>query len=153
MIKTLLCATFALGSSLGLMAADAFTGSWTLDIARSSFASDYEVPKGATLTFTERDANRIQVLTRIAADGTPTSTEWAAPLAGGIVTFPAGRGPNGGASLKAADEKTLVMTQNLPQGKAGARRTYHVSADGETLTLTIVREDRQERAKMAFSRR
>ena len=153
MIKKLLCATLALGSSLGLLlAADAFTGSWKLDIARSTFASDYPVPKEATLTFTEQRANRIQVLTRIAADGSATSTEWNAPLTGGIVTFPAGQGPNGGASLRVANDKTLVMNQNLPQGKAGASRTYQVSANGETLTLTIVREDRQERAKMAFSR-
>jgi hypothetical protein len=154
MIKKLLCATLALGSSVGLLlAADAFTGGWQLDIARSTFASDYTVPKEATLTFTEQGANRIQVLTRVAADGSATSTEWNAPLSGGVVTFPAGQGPNGGASLRVADNRTLVMTQNLPQGKAGASRTYQVSADGETLTLTIVREDRQERARMVFSRR
>jgi hypothetical protein len=154
MIKKLLCTTLALGYSLGLLlAADAFTGTWKLDIARSTFASGYPVPKEATLTITEQGANRIQVLTRIAPDGSATSTEWTAPLTGGIVIFPAGQGPNGGASLRVADNRTLVMTQNLAQGKAGASRTYHVSADGETVTLTIVREDRQERARMAFSRR
>src|SRR5688572_25173793 len=103
MIRTLLlCATIALGSSFGLLlAADAFTGRWTLDVARSTFASDYPAPKEATLTFTDQGANRIQVLMRIAADGA-TTTEWTAPLTGGIVTFPAGQGPNGGASLTVA---------------------------------------------------
>jgi hypothetical protein len=77
---------------------------------------------------------------------------WTAPLTGGTVMFPAGQGPNGGASLTVVDDKTLVMTQNLRDGKAGARRTYQISADGKTLTLTQIREDGQERAKMSFGR-
>jgi len=45
MIKKLLCGSFALGSSLGLLlAADAFTGSWKLDVAKSTFASDNPAP-------------------------------------------------------------------------------------------------------------
>jgi hypothetical protein len=153
MIKKLLCATLALGSSLGLLlAADAFTGSWKLDIAKSTFASDNPAPKELTLTFTEQGANRTQILKGVAADGSATSTAWTAPMTGGTVNFPAGQGPNGGASVKVVDDKTLVMTQNRPIGKAGASRTYQVSADGKTLTLTQKREDGQERARMAFSR-
>ena len=152
MIKKLLCATLALGSSLGvLLAADAFTGSWKLDVAKSTFASDNPAPKALTLTFTEEGANRTQVLKGIAADGTATSTAWTAPMTGGAVNFPAGQGPNGGASVKVVDDRTLLMTQNHPNGK-GASRTYEVSADGKTLTLTQKREDGQERARMAFSR-
>jgi len=152
MIKKLLCGSFALGSSLGLLlAADAFTGSWKLDVAKSAFASDYPVPKEVTLTFTEQGASRIQTLKRIAADGSASSTEWTAPITGGIVIFPAGQGPNGGASLQVADT-TLLMTQNLPGAKRGASRTYQLSADGATLTMTVIREDGQERAKMVFSR-
>ena len=150
MIKKLLCATLALGSSLGLLlAADAFTGSWKLDVSKSTFASDNPAPKELTLTFTEQGANRIQILKGIAADGSATSTAWTAPTTGGTATFPAGQGPNGGASVKLVDAQTLVMTQN---GKAGASRTYQVSADGKTLTLTQKNEDGRERAKMAFSR-
>jgi hypothetical protein len=149
MIKKLLCATLALGSVGSLLAADAFTGSWKLDLAKSTFASDNPAPKELTLTFTEQGANRTQILKGIAADGSATSTAWTAPLTGGTVNFPAGQGPNGGASVKLVDAQTLVMTQN---GKAGASRTYQVSADGKTLTLTQKNEDGRERAKMAFSR-
>ena len=152
MIKKLLCATLALGPSLGLLlAADAFTGSWKLDVAKSTFASDNPAPKELALTFTEQGANRTEILNGIAADGSATSTAWTAPMTGGTVNFPAGQGPNGGASVKVVDDKTLVMTQNHPNGK-GASRTYQVSADGKTLTLTQKREDGQERAKMAFGR-
>ena len=149
MIKKLLCATLALGSLGSLLAADAFFGSWKLDVAKSTFASDNPAPKELTLTFTEQGANRTQILKGIAADGSATSTAWTAPLTGGTVNFPAGQGPNGGASVKLVDAQTLVMTQN---GKAGASRTYQVSADGKTLTLTQKNEDGRERAKMAFSR-
>jgi hypothetical protein len=71
---------------------------------------------------------------------------------GGTVTFPAGQGPNGGASVTVVDDNTLLMTQNHPNGKAGASRTYTVSADGKILTLTQRRENGQERAKMVFGR-
>lgn len=153
MIRKLLCATLALGSSLGvLLAADAFTGSWKLDVAKSTFASDNPAPQELTLTFTEQGGNRTQILKGTAADGSATSTAWTAPMTGGTVTFPAGQGPNGGASLTVVDDKTLLMTQNLRNAKAGASRTYQVSADGKTLTLTQKREDGQERARMAFSR-
>ena len=152
-MKKLVCAILALGSSRGLLlAADAFTGSWKLDVAKSTFASDNPAPKELNLTFTEQGANRTQTLQGIAADGRATSTAWTAPMMGGIATFPAGQGPNGGASVKVVDDNTLVMTQNLRNAKAGASRTYQVSADGKTLTLTQVREDGQERAKLAFRR-
>jgi hypothetical protein len=153
MIKTLLCATLALGSSVGaLLAADVFTGSWKLDVAKSTFASDYPVPKELTLTFTEDGGNRTQVLKGTAADGSETSTAWTAPVTGGTVTFPTGQGPNGGASLRVVDENSLLMTQNLPQPKVGASRTYQVSADGKTLTLTQKSIGGQERARLAFTR-
>jgi hypothetical protein len=153
MIKKILCATLALGSSLGLLlGADTFTGIWKLDVARSTFASDNPAPKELTLTFTEEGANRTQVLKGIVADGSATDTSWTAPLTGGTVSFPAGQGPNGGASVKLVDERTLVMTQNLSNGRRGASRTYQISADGRTLTLTRVGEDGQERAKLAFNR-
>ena len=153
MIKKLVCGSFVVGSSLGLLlAADAFTGSWKLDVAKSTFATDYPVPKEATLTFTEQGANRVQILKRINGDGSETSTSWTAPITGGIVSFPAGQGPNGGATLKVVDDKTLLMTQNRRDGRAGASRTFQVSADGETLTMTVVIETGRETARMAFSR-
>jgi hypothetical protein len=55
--------------------------------------------------------------------------------------------------VKVVDDKILVMTQHLRNSKAGASRTYQVSADGKTLTLIQKSEDGQERAKLAFSRR
>jgi hypothetical protein len=153
MIRKLLCATLAVGTSVAMLAgADAFTGTWKLDLARSTFASDNPSPRDATLTFTEPDGNRAQAFTRIAADGTQTVTEWSAPMAGGLVTFPAGQGPNGGAALAVVDGRTLVMKQTLRNGRAGASRTYQISADGRTLALTQIREDGKEMARMVFSR-
>ena len=153
MLKKLVCGSFVLGFSFGLLlAADAFTGSWKLDVAKSTFAADYPVPKEATLTFTEQDANRIQILKRINGDGGETSTSWMAPITGGIVNFPPGQGPNGGATLKVVDDQTLLMTQNRRDGKAGASRTFQVSGDGKTLTMTVVIENGRETARMAFSR-
>jgi hypothetical protein len=152
-MKKLLCATLALGSSLGLvLAADPFTGSWRLDLATSTFASDNPAPQALTLTFAEQGAKRTQTLEGVGADGRAISTAWTAPMMGGAATFPTGQGPNGGASVRVVDEKTLVMTQNLPNGKAGASRTYQLSADGQMLTLTQERADGQERSRMVFSR-
>ena len=153
MIKTLLCAALALGLSPGLlMAADAFTGTWKLDVAKSTFASDNPAPRELTLTFTEQGGNLTQTMSRTATDGSETNTAWTAPVTGGTVIFPAGQGPNGGASLTVVDDKTLLMTQNLASPKVGASRSYQVSADGKTLTLTQKAIGGQERARMAFTR-
>jgi hypothetical protein len=153
MIRKLLSATLALGASAGVLsAADAFTGSWKLDVAKSTFASDEPAPRELTLTFTEDGGNRTQVMTRTAADGSTTSTAWTAPLTGGLVIFPAGQGPNGGASLAAVDDNTLLMTQNLRKPLVGATRRYQVSADGKTLTLTQTAIGGQERNRLVFSR-
>jgi len=153
MIKTPLCTTVTLAACCGLLfAADAFTGMWTLDVATSTFAAGNPAPKELTLTFTVDGGSRTQVLTGIAADGRAISTAWRAPILGGTATFPAGQGPNGGASVNVVDGNTLVMTQNHRNGTAGASRTYTVSADGKTLTLTQRGEDGQEWAKMVFRR-
>jgi hypothetical protein len=135
-----------------LCAADPFTGIWILDLSTSTFADDNPMPRELTLMFTAEGGNRTQVLKGIAADGSATSTAWTSPISGGTVTFPAGQGPNGGASVTVVDDNTLLMTQNHPNGKAGASRTYTVSADGKILTLTQRRENGQERAKMVFGR-
>jgi hypothetical protein len=138
---------------LGLLwAADEFTGSWKLDVARSTFASDNPAPRELTVTFTEQGTNRTQILKGTAADGSATSTAWTAPVMGGTAIFPPGQGPNGGATVKVLDDKTLVMTQNSRYGAAGASRTYQVSSDGKTLTLIQKREDGQERARLTFTR-
>ena len=82
MIRKLLCVAVALGSSGGvLLAADAFTGTWKLDVAKSTFASDEQAPRELTLTFTEQGGTLTQTMTRTAADGSTTSTAWTAPLA------------------------------------------------------------------------
>jgi hypothetical protein len=152
MMITLLCAALALGPSVAvLQAVDAFTGTWILDAAKSTFASDNPAPQALTLTFAEQGGNRTQTMKGSAADGSAIATAWTAPTMGGAATFPAGQGPNGGASMKVVDDQTLVMTQNHRNGP-GASRIYHVSADGRTLTLTQKREDGQERATMAFRR-
>lgn len=65
MIRKLLCVALALGSSAGvLLAADAFTGTWKLDVAKSSFASDDPAPRELTLTFTERGGHLTQTMSR-----------------------------------------------------------------------------------------
>jgi hypothetical protein len=120
-----------------------------MDLAKSTFASDNPAPKELTLTFTEQGGNRTQIMKRIAADGSATTTAWTASMTGGTVNFPARQGPNGGASLKVVNDLTLVMTQNTTPG---ASRIYQVSTDGQTLTRTQKREDWQEGAKMTFVR-
>ena len=153
MIRRLLGVALALGSSAGvLLAADAFTGTWKLDVAKSTFASDEPVPRELTLTFTQEGGNLTQTMSRTGADGTQTNTAWTAPVTGGTVTFPASQGPNGGASLRVVDDNTLLMTQNLKDPLVGASRTYQVSADGKTLTLIQKVIGGQERNRLVFTR-
>ena len=153
MIRKLLGVALALGSSAGvLLAADAFTGTWKLDVAKSTFASDEPAPRELTLTFTQQGGNLTQTMERTGADGSQTSTAWTTPVTGGTVIFPAGQGPNGGASLRVVDDNTLLMTQNLRSPLVGASRTYQVSADGKTLTLIQKAIGGQERNRLVFTR-
>jgi hypothetical protein len=63
MIKKLHCAALALGFSQGwLLAADAFTGTWKLDVAKSTFASDNPAPRELTLTFRVQGGNLTHIL-------------------------------------------------------------------------------------------
>jgi len=154
MIKKLLCVALVLGLSPGsLLAAEAFIGTWKLDVAKSTFASDNPAPREVTLTFTEQRGNLTQTMSQTATDGRETNTAWTAPVTGGTVIFPAGQGPNGGATLAVVDDKTLLMTQNLRSPLVGASRTYQVSADGQTLTLIQTAIGGQERNRLAFTRK
>ncbi len=152
MIRTVLCAALALGSVAILSAADAFIGTWKMDLAQSTFATDYTAAQELTLTLTEAGGTLTEIRQRTEADGSTSSTSWTAPLTGGTVTFPAGQGPNGGAALAVIGDRTLVMKQTLRNARAGASRTYQVSGDGQTLTLTQIREDGKEMARMVLIR-
>lgn len=123
-------------STVGLLwAADAFTGTWKMNVAKSTFAKGKEV-KELTATVVEQGANAMVTVKGTGGDGKAISTKYSAPLKGGPVTYTEGGPPAGTAVMgKRVDANTLDSTASMNGKQMGTTHAV-VSADGKTLTLT-----------------
>ena len=133
-------------SSIGLLwAADAFTGTWKMNVAKSTFAKGKEV-KELTATVVEQGANAMVTAKGTGADGKAISTKYSAPLKGGPVTYTEG-GPPAGPTVvgKRVDANTLDSTATMNGKQVGTTHAV-VSADGQTLTLTRTGVDEKGKA-------
>jgi hypothetical protein len=123
-------------SFVGLLwAADAFTGTWKMNVAKSTFAKGKEV-KELTATVVEQGDNAMVTVKGTGGDGKAISTKYTAPLNGGPITYTEG-GPAAGTTVvsKRVDANTLESTASMNGKQVGTSRAV-VSADGKTLTMT-----------------
>jgi hypothetical protein len=87
-MKKLICGLLVLGA-LGvgsLWAADAFTGTWKLNVAKSKFAKGQEI-KEQTAVVTEQGDVATVTVKGAKGDGTAISQKYTFPLKGGTVSF------------------------------------------------------------------
>ena len=123
-------------SFVGLLwAADAFTGTWKMNVAKSTFAKGKEV-KELTATVVEQGDNAMVTVKGAGGDGKAISTKYTMPLKGGPITYTEG-GPAAGTTVvsKRVDANTMDSTASM-NGKQLGTTHAAVSADGKTLTLT-----------------
>jgi hypothetical protein len=123
-------------SFVGLLwAADVFTGTWKMNVAKSTFAKGKEV-KELTATVVEQGDNAMVTVKGIGGDGKAISTKYTTPLKGGPITYTEG-GPAAGTTVvsKRVDVNTLESTASMNGKQVGTSRAV-VSADGKTLTMT-----------------
>jgi len=85
MIKKLVWAMLVLSSIGALWAADAFMGTWKVNVAKSKFAKGREL-KELTLTAVEQGDNAMVTLMGTTGDGKPVSVKYTVPLKGGTLT-------------------------------------------------------------------
>ena len=132
------CFVFLLGFAGSLLGADAFVGTWKLNLAKSKHLPDDQSapwPKERTLTVEERGDTFLFTDAVVTHDGRAQKDVFNAPQKSGPVTFTEGYTvPAGQAwSIRKINEHALdLITKDRETS-----RTAHlvVSADGRTLTV------------------
>jgi hypothetical protein len=85
MVKKLVLGLALLSFTSTLLAADAFTGTWKLNVAKSTFAAGTEV-KDVTVVVAEQGADLVVAVKGIAGDGKPIAVKYTLPAKGGAVS-------------------------------------------------------------------
>jgi len=133
-MRKLLVLLSAFGLASALYAADSFSGTWKLNVAKSKYESG-PAPKETTVTLTE--GNGITDVTVAGTDGSgkPIATHITHPANGGSVKFLEG-GPTDGSteSVKQLDANTRNVT-TMRGGKVVSTEHITVSADGKTMRI------------------
>jgi hypothetical protein len=122
-----------LGLAVVLSAADPFAGTWKLNTSKSKSKTG-KLPKEQTVTITEEGSNLDVTIKGISAEGTPISSHYAVPAAGGdgkIIESP----------YDAVSSERIGPTRReitySKGGKVVMRVHTRVSANGKTLTATV----------------
>ena len=129
-------ALFALGGSL--LAADAASGTWKLNPAKSKY-SPGPAPASATVTYEEKNNGIKRTGQTVEADGRKTAFEYTAKYDG--KDYPVtGSDLFDTISLKKINDRTVTATLKKSGNVVRSARRV-VSADGKTLTITITGTD------------
>ena len=145
MMKTLVLGLMLLGFTGTLLAADAFSGTWKLNVAKSKLAAGTEV-KEITVVIAEQGDNLAVTVTGTGGDGKPISVKYTLPAKGGSVSYIEGAPPSGAtATTKRVNAKTIDSTSSLNGKEVGSTHTV-ISADGKTLTRVVKGVDAQGKA-------
>lgn len=89
MVKMLALGLTVLSFTGTLLAADAFTGTWKLNVAESKYSAGM-APKDVTVVIAEKGADMTVSATGTAGDGKPMSVKYSMPLKGGPVSYTEG---------------------------------------------------------------
>jgi hypothetical protein len=134
LLKTILVGAVlaAAGVAFAAGAADPVVGTWTLNVAKSTF-SPGPAPKSMTRTYSV-DSDGISLsVTGVGADGTPISQESTFKYDGKAYVMRGAAGYDA-ISLKQVDANTVKSTM-MKAGKPVGTTTRTVSAHGKVLTL------------------
>ena len=113
-------------------AADAFTGSWKLNEAKSKLAGG---PKNILVVYEDAGDNVKITVDGTDSDGKPTHNEWTGKFDG--KDYPVTGDPSSDArSYTKIDDHTLAFTSKK-DGKATISGRIVVSADGKSRTVTV----------------
>jgi hypothetical protein len=142
MVKKLVLGLALVGFTGTLLAADAFTGTWKLNVAKSKLAPSTEL-KDLTVVVAEEGDKFLVTVKGTAGDGKPISVKYTLPVKGGAVTYMEGAPPTGATSTtKRVNATTIDSTSALNGKEVGSTHTV-VSADGKMLTRVVKGMDTQ----------
>jgi hypothetical protein len=122
-----------------LFAAEPFAGTWKVDSAKAKYKAG-QPPKEQTVTIAEAGSDLDVTVKGISAEGTPTSSHYTVPAAGGegkIIESP----------FEAVSHKRMGPNQReisySKGGKVVLTIRTRVSGDGKTMTATVKGTDAQ----------
>jgi hypothetical protein len=145
MVKKLVLGLTLLSVSGTLLAADAFTGTWKLNVAKSKLAAGTEV-KEVTVVVAEEGANLAVTVKGTAGDGNPISLKYTLPIKGGAVSYTEGAPASGATAMTKRVNATTIDGVSSLNGKEIGSTHSVVSADGKTLTRVVKGVDAQGKA-------
>lgn len=133
-MRKLLALLSVLGIAGALYAADSFSGTWKLNLAKSTYESG-TAPKATTVTVQDVKGMTDVTVTGTDGSGKPIATHMTHPTEGGPVKFLEG-GPTDGSteSIKQVSANTRHATV-MQGGKAVSTEQITVSADGKTMRI------------------
>jgi hypothetical protein len=127
-------------SSGQAQAEDSIVGTWTLNVAKSTY-SPGPPPKSLTVKFEAAGDGIKSTADTVAADGTTTHTEYTANYDGKDYPLKGTKDADT-VSLKRVDANSTVRTDKKA-GKVVRTYTRKLSADGKTMTTTITGTNEQ----------
>jgi hypothetical protein len=135
MNKRLIWVMLVLSSIGSLWAADPFTGTWKMDVAKSKFLAGREV-KELTMTVAEQADIGVVTAKGTNGEGKPISVKYTVPFKGGTLAYSEG-GPPAGTTVvaKRVDRNTVEFNVTM-NGKQVASDRAVLSPDRNTITLT-----------------
>jgi hypothetical protein len=133
-MRSLKLPSIFLASAMTLVAASPYVGTWKLDPAKAKFKSG-SPPKEQTVTISESGSDLHIVVKGVAADGTPVSSHYTVPAAGGAGKVLESPAYDGISNKRISDsERETSYSKN---GKVVYTVHSKVSADGKTLTTNV----------------
>ena len=130
------------GGAVSAQGADAMNGTWTLNVAKSTF-SPGPAPQSQTLKLGGTDAARTIVVDLTPATG--AAVHWEVSGGDGVELPVVGNNANADTYVLERVNATTIEAQYIKDGKPTIKQTAVVSADGKTLTVTGTGTDVQGR--------
>ena len=132
--QTVLSFILLLATAGLLQAADQFTGTWTLNVAKSKYSPGRPPKAQTTKLETQKDGIR-EIVDRVNADGSQTHWDFTAKFDG--KDYPITGDPDRDmASVKKVDDYTLEVV-NKKAGKVTTSMKLVVAKDGKSRTNTV----------------
>src|SRR4029450_12581189 len=145
MLKKLAVGLTLLSFSGTLVAADPFSGTWKLNVAKAKVAAGTEV-KELTVVVAEQGDNLAVTVKGTAGDGKPISVQYTLPAKGGPVSYTEGAPASGATAItKRVNASTIDSTSSLNGKEVGSTHAV-IAADGKTLTRVVTGVDAQGKA-------
>ncbi len=136
MLKRLILGLMFLGFISTAFAADVYTGTWKLNVAKSKF-SPGPAPKVVNVLITEKGTDLAVSATGTDGADKPIATKYTFPMKGGPITYADGAPPTGAkVILRRPNPNTIEGVSSL-DGKETASAVTVLAADGKSFTRTV----------------